>query len=72
VFQLISRLNRCVETLTGNGNYFFRNFCPVVAFETVQKNVRLRVNKRQDCRIYMRKNGMYCGNVEIITINTIF
>jgi hypothetical protein len=36
----------------------------------LQNDVRLRLNTREDYKIYMGENGMYGCNVKAITVNT--
>jgi hypothetical protein len=50
-----------VETLAGDGHYLFWRFHKNVAFETIQNNLRLNINTREDG-----------GNGEIIAIGEIY
>jgi spore coat polysaccharide biosynthesis protein SpsF (cytidylyltransferase family) len=48
-------------------------FCPVVAFETIQNNVQLHINTREDYKMRVGdKNGVHGGTVEIMTVSEIY
>jgi hypothetical protein len=47
------------------GNRLFRRFCRFIAFETVQNNVQLRINVREDCECTGEGNGLYLSSTHL-------
>jgi hypothetical protein len=61
-----------VETVAVGGNCLFLRFFTFVAFWIVQNNMQLHVKRRKGYKIYMERNGVYDGNVGIITVSGIY
>lgn len=61
-----------METIAIDGSYLFQSLSSLLAPEIAQNNVQLHINAREDCKLYMGKNGMYGCNIEIMAITEIY
>jgi hypothetical protein len=55
-----------VEPIARDENSFFRRLRPFVALETIRNNEWLRINKSEDCDMYMGTIVAYRGDVKIV------
>jgi hypothetical protein len=60
-----------LEFVTIDENCEFQTFCPFVAFDTIQKNVRLRIDTRENYEMYTGKKERG-GNVKIVALSEIY
>jgi hypothetical protein len=50
----------------------WKRFYLFVAFDIILNNVGLHINTSEDYKLYVRKYGVYGGNVEITAISEIY
>jgi hypothetical protein len=55
------------KTVARGGNCLFGWILSFVAFEIILNNGQLQINTREGYKMHMGENGVYGGNMEIIT-----
>jgi hypothetical protein len=61
-----------LETVAKNGDCLFLTCRPFVAFESIQNNVKLLADAREDTKYTWGKHTICDSNVEIIAISEMY